>query len=111
MINSKENYLYQIEISEIIWLYAKNNELRLKMCLQIICLIYMYKKDLALENIQWLMCDKTSPKLILFLTLQYIWSKVSLHGRYLIKDYFLKFYLILFSTYITCIYNMHKYNK
>ena len=32
-----------------------------KMCLQItyIYLIYMYKEDLALNNLQWLICHKT----------------------------------------------------
>ena len=29
------------------------------MCLQIIYLIYMYKKDLALKNLQWLNCHET----------------------------------------------------
>ena len=28
------------------------------MCLEIINLIYMYKKDLALNNLQWLICHK-----------------------------------------------------
>ena len=35
-----------------------------KMCLQIILqiyLIYMYKEDLALNNLQWLICNKTKP--------------------------------------------------
>ena len=31
------------------------------MCLKIIYLIYMYKKDLALNNLQWLICHKTKP--------------------------------------------------
>ena len=30
-----------------------------KMCLEIIYSIYMYKKDLALNNLQWLICRKT----------------------------------------------------
>ena len=30
-----------------------------KMCLEIIYLIYMYKKDLALNNQEWLICYKT----------------------------------------------------
>ena len=30
-----------------------------KMCLQIMYLIYTYKEDLALNNLQWLMCHKT----------------------------------------------------
>ena len=29
-----------------------------KMCLEIIYLIFMYKKDLALNNLQWLICHK-----------------------------------------------------
>ena len=34
-----------------------------KMCLEIIYiyLIYMYKEDLALINLQWLICHKTQP--------------------------------------------------
>ena len=31
------------------------------MCLEIIYLIYMYKKDFALNNLQWLICHKTKP--------------------------------------------------
>ena len=30
-----------------------------KIVLEIIYLIYMYKKDLALNNLQWLICHKT----------------------------------------------------
>ena len=30
-----------------------------KMCLEIIYLIYIYKEDLALNNLQWLTCHKT----------------------------------------------------
>ena len=32
-----------------------------KMRLEIIYIIYMYKKDLALNNLQWLICHKTKP--------------------------------------------------
>ena len=32
-----------------------------KMCLEIVYLIYMYKKNLALNNIQWLIRHKTKP--------------------------------------------------
>ena len=32
-----------------------------KMCLQIIYLIYMYKEDLSLNNLQGLICHKTQP--------------------------------------------------
>ena len=31
------------------------------MSLEIIYLIYMYKKDLVLNNLQWLICHKTKP--------------------------------------------------
>ena len=33
-----------------------------KMCLEIMYLIYMYKKDLALNNQQWSICHKAKPK-------------------------------------------------
>ena len=32
------------------------------MCLEIIYSIYMYEKDLALNNLQWLICHKTKEK-------------------------------------------------
>ena len=32
-----------------------------KMCLEIIYSICMYKKDLALNDLQWLICHKTKP--------------------------------------------------
>ena len=32
-----------------------------KMCLQLIYLIYMYKQDLVLNNLQWLICHKIQP--------------------------------------------------
>ena len=41
----------------------------LKMCLEIIYLIYIYKKDVALNNLQCLMCHKTKPHQ----TKQYYW--------------------------------------
>ena len=31
-----------------------------------IYLIYMYKEDLALNNLQWLICHKTQPNQILY---------------------------------------------
>ena len=30
-------------------------------------LIYMYKKDLALNNLQWLICHNTKPNLITYI--------------------------------------------
>ena len=44
-----------------------------KMCLQIIYLIYMNKEDLALNNLQWLICHKTQPNQIIYI--QYICMK------------------------------------
>ena len=35
--------------------------------LEIIYSIYMYKKDLALNNLQWLICHKTQPNQILYI--------------------------------------------
>ena len=35
-----------------------------KMCLQITYLIYMYKKDLVLNELQWLICHKAKPNQI-----------------------------------------------
>ena len=32
-----------------------------------IYLIYMYKKDLAIGNLQWLICHKTKPKQIIYI--------------------------------------------
>ena len=39
-----------------------------QMCLQTIYIfIYMYKQDLALKNLQWLICNKTQPSQILYI--------------------------------------------
>ena len=35
-----------------------------EMCLEIIYLTYMYEKDLALNNFEWLTCHKTKPNQI-----------------------------------------------
>ena len=32
-----------------------------------IYLIYMYKEDLVLNNLQWLICHKTQPKQIIYI--------------------------------------------
>ena len=37
------------------------------MYLQIICLLYMYKEDLVLNNLQWLIFYKTQPNQILYI--------------------------------------------
>ena len=39
-----------------------------RMYLKIIDLIYMYKNDLALNNLQWLICHKTKPNQTIFIT-------------------------------------------
>ena len=39
-----------------------------KMCLEIVYLIYMYKKHLALNNLQWLIWYKTKPNLLVKLS-------------------------------------------
>ena len=38
-----------------------------KMCYEIIYLIDMYKEDLALNNLQWLICHKTQPNQIIYI--------------------------------------------
>ena len=38
-----------------------------KMYLEIIYLIYMYKKDKVLNNLQWLICHKTQPNQIIYI--------------------------------------------
>ena len=43
------------------WAQAHLKNVTDKMCLEIIYLIYMYEKDLALNNLQWLICHKTKP--------------------------------------------------
>ena len=37
------------------------------MCLEIIYLIYMYKKDLALNNLQWLIYHKNQQHQIIYI--------------------------------------------
>ena len=37
------------------------------MCLQIIYLIFVYKEDVSLNNLQWLICHKTQPNQILYI--------------------------------------------
>ena len=39
----------------------------LKMFLQIIYLIYMYEKDLVLNNLLWLICHKTQPNQAIYI--------------------------------------------
>ena len=41
------------------------------MCLEIIYLIYTYKKDLVLNNLQWLICHKTQPNQLIYFIYMY----------------------------------------
>ena len=59
------------------------------MCLEIIYLIYVCKKDLTLNNLLWLICHKTKPNLseishskvrVLGMTLNYIYIYQPLHS-------------------------------
>ena len=66
-----KNCDWYLAMIETIQLNAKENQLRLiwNVTNKIftnnhICLIYMYKHDLALNNQQWLICHKTKPNQI-----------------------------------------------
>ena len=67
MINSEYNYSHLIEVSESIkprggkMSSSSFKNVIYKMCLEIIYLIFMNKKDLALNNLYWLICHKTKP--------------------------------------------------
>ena len=80
MTYSKKNDSCLIEISESIYLYEKKASSGLfknvinKICLGIIYLIYMYKEDLALNDLQWMMCHKTKSKQTkLYISNTYVW--------------------------------------
>ena len=48
-----------------------------KMCLEIIYSMYMYKKDLVLNNLQWLICHKTKPNRVpVKYGITYIWFDI-----------------------------------
>ena len=49
----------------------KNLKMLLTKCLQIIYSIYMYEEDLALNNLQRLICYKTQPNQIIYLIYMY----------------------------------------
>ena len=61
MINIENTYSYKIEIMQSFnrkkWYRA-----HFKMCLEIIYLIYLHKKYLTLNDLQWLIYNKTKPK-------------------------------------------------
>ena len=69
--------MYLIEISETIKLCEKkklssgaSKNVIYKMCLEIIYLIHMYEKDLALNNLRGMICNKTKPNQNSFCQLQ-----------------------------------------
>ena len=50
--------------------------------------IYMYKEDLALNNLQWLICHKTKPNQIIYIwyiCIKRIWHSITYSGWYAIK--------------------------
>ena len=62
-----------IAILETIQLYAKKSSgsfenVIYKMCLQIIYKFNMYTQDSTLNNLQWLICNKTKPNLRIIVT-------------------------------------------
>ena len=69
----KKDYLQTIDlqiISITIQLYGKKNVKMLStnsVFTNYIYLIYMYKQNLALNNLQWLICHKTQPNQIIYI--------------------------------------------
>ena len=68
IVSSIQQYLKQFNFTDLYYIKLLEIELldhsaacNWKMSLQIIYLIYMLKKDLALNNLQWLICHKTEP--------------------------------------------------
>ena len=58
------------------------------MCLKILYSMYMYKKDLALNNLQWLIYHKTQPDQIIYIwyrCIKRIWHQITYNGWYAIK--------------------------
>ena len=49
------------------WDLFKNVTHKLLIYKSYIYLIYMYKKDLALNNLQWLICHKIQPNQIIYI--------------------------------------------
>ena len=47
-----------------------------KMCREIIYLVYMYKKYLALNNLQWLICYENKPNKTIFIKVLTIWAGI-----------------------------------
>ena len=74
-----------------------------KMCVEIIYLIYMYKEDLTLNNLPWLICHKNQTKPNQILYIQYIcikriWPLITHNGWYALKLNQTKFYI--FNIYV-----------
>ena len=66
-----------------------------------IYLIYMYKEDLALNNLQWLICHKTQTNQIMYIwyiCIKRIWHWITYNGWYAIKPKPTKSYI--FNIYV-----------
>ena len=71
------------------------------MCLQIIYIIYMYKENLALNNLQLLICHKTQPNQIIdiqYVCVKGIWHLITYNDWYTIKQNLTKSYI--FNIYV-----------
>ena len=57
--------------------------------------MYRYKEDLALNNLQWLICRKTQPNQILYIFIYMYKEDLALtyHGWYAIKSHQTKLYI------------------
>ena len=62
------------------------------MCLQIINLIYVYKEDLALNNLQWLICYKIKPNTFMEFGYSHVWQQ---KGLFVCKSLFILHFFIL----------------
>ena len=49
------------------WAQAQQKNYQQNVFTYHIYLIYMYKQDLALDNLQWLICHKTKPNQIIYI--------------------------------------------
>ena len=64
-----------------------------------IYLIYMYKEDLALNNLQWLICHKAQPNQIIYIwyiCIKRIWHWITYNGWYAIKPKLTKSYIYIY---------------
>ena len=57
------------------------------MCLEIIYFVYMYKKDFALNNLQWLICHKTTPNQTKSIPLSHLAGPSGICAGWVIKSW------------------------